>query len=112
MAGLTATPPVPRQDPHARAQFAREFAAAVLAIKKLDQRGESWAKNAEQSGKPIDLNGQETTQQLSFIPPDPRACEFFKIPPVHRLRKNNDTEWREQYFRDKSAFDALSIKKR
>jgi hypothetical protein len=100
--------PAPRHDTHARAQFTREFTAAVLAIKKLDRRGEPWATKTTKAAQIIDFNGKETTQQLSFTTPDPRACELFKIPPTNRLRKNDDTEWREIHFRDLQAFKGLS----
>ena len=106
--------PADRHSTTARAQFAAEFAAAVSAIRRLDQRDPKWARRAPPPPLPkaggydpltTSFQGQETTQQLSYKPYDIGDAPISFRPVVkHRKRKDEETEFMEAIFRQKQLF--------
>lgn len=93
-----------RHDTKARAQFAADFSAAVRMISKLEQRGTAWrVPKKKKALKDMDLNGQQTTNQLSFSAPDPEGRKLFAPGMAYRRRKDDESDYWESYFKFKNA---------
>ena len=98
----------PRHETAARLQFACEFANAVKAIRKLDQRKYEWKAPPPKvdrfplTGLPrMDLNGKETTAALSYTMP----ARVLPPPTHNRKRRDEQTLYWEMRFRDMNAFE-------
>ena len=95
----------------ARSQFAKEFAAALSAIKTLDSRDSAWASVPLPKRKPTAAEilrtqpwrGQETTFQLSFASPA-GAPKQFAPTMTHRRRRDEETDWVESIFQQRNLF--------
>ena len=98
-----------RHATRARKQFAIEFAAALNAIKKLDEkRGPSWMVAPAPSPPPVpprfDPNGKETTSALSFQAYDREATRLFSVGTKHGRPRDDFTDYCEAFFRQRNAF--------
>ena len=95
-----------RHTTRARAQFAVEFAAAVHAISKLDQKRPAWysaAPNASAAPRHlVDLNGRETTHQIAFKPYEATTC--FGVSTQHRKGRDDFTDYCEALFMQRNLF--------
>ena len=89
-----------RHTTRASSQFRKEFAAAALAIRKLDKNGYKWSTATP--AKKIDLNGKQTTSQLAFQPYTDMPAQF--LPTMqHRNRRDAENEFFEAYLRQKAT---------
>lgn len=119
---MSDAPAPARHSTATRQAFAEDFAAAVSMIKALNARephaldalkaararAQLLQPSATRAAAPaapaarIDLNGRETTQQLSFQPYNIPAA--FKSTTKHRKLKDDYTEFVEAVFMDRNLF--------
>ena len=121
MGDFALQPPAQRHSTAARKAFSSEFAAAVAAIRRLDDRDPSWALKS--AAKPtahaaratpappappaapgFDFNGHETTNQLSFVDYGNDGPVAFRPGMEHRRRRDVYTDYAEALFKQRQLF--------
>ena len=89
----------PRHSTRASEQFKREFAAAVMALNKLDRAA------VAAPPKPLrllDLNGKQTTSQLAFKSYHDAPTQFHPTS-KYRNRRDEESDFFEAYLRQKAT---------